>query len=248
AALVASRRIPCSRPSAGVAADRSSLAVCRQRNHQQARTAIDPVAHKARSTASNAAPETSGELTCCLPAPNGPPRTNQTAGLALSAGCSQEKRLPSATSTANGTRNFVEETNHSQYRIAARFCFSASVSKPAIPAKSVDCQRWFAIAVHTAFEPDHIDPKARVRLIVISPAPRMVATPSRIEIGPSRHNASMICSSSFVNLDLQKSKTALPGSSENRRKPGGFRDRYRKRFCKPIARGKPAKLWLFAVR
>src|SRR5262249_26772581 len=90
---------------------------------------------------------------------------------------SQEKRLPSATSTANGTRNFVEETNHSQYRIAARFCFSASVSKPAIPAKSVDCQRWFAIAVHTAFEPDHIDPKARVRLIVISPAPRMVATP-----------------------------------------------------------------------
>ncbi len=52
---------------------------------------------------------------------------------------------PANTRSEKGTRNLADAASQRQYRVCARFFLKGSVRRPAIPANSVDCQRWFAM-------------------------------------------------------------------------------------------------------
>src|ERR1700691_2053725 len=60
------------------------------------------------------------------------------------------RRLPRLIKSEKGIRNFSDAASQTLWRICAWFFLSANVTIAANTMKTVDCQRWFAIAVATA--------------------------------------------------------------------------------------------------
>ena len=137
-------------------ASRITLCMRRHRSHHENAKTANPVAHSAIRIGASSLADCDGCEAGAGPSETSAPKGSFTCSMICGTPSSAPERagvvaagranwLPASTSSEHGTRNLADAASHRQYRACARLFLRSRVRRPAIPANSVDCQRWFAM-------------------------------------------------------------------------------------------------------